>query len=89
MYRKGDGEQEALGVSVSINESAVRESGMSHVSCSKQERAGNCNTALEWDCDCNGAMAKRELADWPISNNEGLSVHTRKKIGHCATVMGW
>jgi hypothetical protein len=34
-------------------------------------------------------MAKRELANWPISDNDGLSVHTRKKIGHHATVVGW
>jgi hypothetical protein len=34
-----------------------------------------------WDRDCDGAMAKRELANWPISDNNRLTVHTRKKSG--------
>jgi hypothetical protein len=32
-----------------------------------------------WNCDCNGAMAKKDLENWPISDNGRLSVYTRKK----------
>ena len=39
-YRKGDGNKEAVGVKVSINESAVQKSGTSQPQYRKQEREG-------------------------------------------------
>ena len=71
-YKKGNGHQEASEQRVSINESIVRKSSMSHALYSKQLKGRNRNTT---------PLSRCEDCDFTFSNHHRL-LHPERKAHH-------